>query len=70
MGTLVEGWTSYPVEGAIESSAGPRRRHEPGITDESLNDWLHKFMKTRGHFPSEEAATKLLCLALVRAEQR
>jgi hypothetical protein len=37
---------------------------------ESLNFSLRKIIKTRGHFPSEEAATKLLYLALVRAEQR
>jgi putative transposase len=37
---------------------------------ESLNYSLRKIIKTRGHFPSEEAATKLLYLALVRAEQR
>ena len=37
---------------------------------ESLNYSLRRIIKTRGHFPSEEAATKLLYLALVRAEQR
>ena len=31
---------------------------------ESLNMQLRKIIKTRGHFPSEEAATKLLYLAL------
>jgi putative transposase len=37
---------------------------------ESLNYSLRRIIKTRGHFPSEEAATKLLYLALIRAEQR
>jgi putative transposase len=37
---------------------------------DSLNYSLRKIIKTRRHFPSEEAATKLLYLALVRAEQR
>ncbi len=37
---------------------------------ESLNYSLRRIIKTRGHFPSEEAATKLLYLALVRAEHR
>ncbi|HEY5191683.1 MAG TPA: IS256 family transposase, partial [Candidatus Deferrimicrobium sp.] len=37
---------------------------------ESLNYSLRRIIKTRGHFPNEEAATKLLYLALVRAEQR
>ena len=31
---------------------------------ESLHMQLHKIIKTRGHFPSDEAATKLLWLAL------
>jgi len=31
---------------------------------ESLNNQLRKIIKTRGHFPSDEAATKLLWLAL------
>jgi len=31
---------------------------------ESLNMQLRKILKTRGHFPSDEAATKLLYLAL------
>jgi putative transposase len=37
---------------------------------ESLNFSLRKIIKSRGHFPNEEAATKLLYLALVRAQQR
>ena len=31
---------------------------------ESVNARLRKIIKTRGHFPSDEAATKLLYLAL------
>ncbi|MEX3640501.1 transposase, partial [Paraburkholderia sp. BR14427] len=31
---------------------------------ESVNAQLRKIIKTRGHFPSDEAATKLLWLAL------
>jgi len=31
---------------------------------ESINAQLRKIIKTRGHFPSDEAATKLLWLAL------
>jgi transposase-like protein len=31
---------------------------------ESLNSQLRKIIKTRGHFPSDDAATKLLWLAL------
>gem|GEM_PF-1408576 len=32
---------------------------------ESLNMRLRKVLKTRGHFPSDEAATKLMYLALL-----
>ena len=31
---------------------------------ESVNARLRKILKTRGHFPSDEAATKLIWLAL------
>ena len=31
---------------------------------ESINARLRKIIKTRGHFPSDEAATKLIWLAL------
>ena len=31
---------------------------------ESINAQLRKIIKTRGHFPSDDAATKLIWLAL------
>ena len=31
---------------------------------ESVNERLRKIIKTRGHFPSDDAATKLIWLAL------
>ena len=31
---------------------------------ENINSQLRKFIKTRGHFPSDDAATKLIWLAL------
>jgi putative transposase len=37
---------------------------------EAVNRQLRKIIKTRGHFPTEDAALKLLWLALMRAEQR
>jgi putative transposase len=37
---------------------------------ESLNRQLRKILKTRGHFPSDEAALKLLWLALDKASKR
>ena len=35
---------------------------------ERLNRQVRKAIKTRGHFPDEQAATKLIYLALMRAE--
>jgi putative transposase len=35
---------------------------------ENLNRQIRKSMKTRGHFPDEQAATKLIYLAILRAE--
>lgn len=35
---------------------------------ENLNRQIRKAIKTRGHFPDEQAATKLIYLAIVRAE--
>ena len=37
---------------------------------ESLHSQLRKIIKTRGHFPSDEAATKLLYLALRNIKKR
>ena len=37
---------------------------------ESLNMQLRKVLKTRGHFPSEEAASKLIYLALRNITQQ
>lgn len=35
-----------------------------------MNRQLRKIIKTRGHFPTEDAAIKLLWLALMRAEKK
>lgn len=37
---------------------------------EAVNRQLRKIIKTRGHFPNEDAALKLLWLALMRAEKK
>ncbi len=37
---------------------------------ESLNYTLRKIIKTKGHFPTDDAATKLLFLALRNAEKK
>lgn len=37
---------------------------------ESLHRGLRKAVKTRGHFPSDQAAAKLLCLAIRNVETK
>jgi putative transposase len=37
---------------------------------ENLNRQIRKSIKTRGHFPDEQAATKLIYLAIIRAERK
>ena len=37
---------------------------------EAVNRQLRKIIKTRGHFPTEDAALKLLWLGLIRAEKK
>jgi putative transposase len=37
---------------------------------ENLNRQIRKTIKTRGHFPDEQAATKLIYLAIMRAERK
>jgi len=39
-------------------------------TIEGLHRQVRKAIKTRGHFPDEQAATKLIYLALIRADAR
>jgi transposase-like protein len=55
-----------------ETVAGPGRHLPPFIpvtnSIENLNRQIRKTIKTRGHFPDEQAATKLIYLAILRAE--
>ncbi|MCB9610602.1 MAG: transposase [Polyangiaceae bacterium] len=37
---------------------------------ESVNSQIRKLIKNRGHFPDDDAALKLIYLALVNAEKR
>jgi putative transposase len=37
---------------------------------ENLNRHIRKAIKTRGHFPDEQAATKLIYLAIIKAERK
>ena len=56
---------------AIEAVMGHRRHPPPFIRDtnaiEALNRQLRKAIKTKGHFPNEEAARKLIYLAITNA---
>lgn len=52
---------------SLSEVAEQLRRYVPGYTTnaiESVNARLRKIIKTRGHFPSDDAATKLIWLAL------
>ena len=44
----------------------------PSVTNsiEALHRQIRKIIKTRGHFPTEDAARKLLYLAITKAETR
>jgi putative transposase len=47
-----------------------RRLVYPTNSIENLNRQIRKAIKTRGHFPDEQAATKLIYLAITRAETK
>jgi transposase-like protein len=55
-----------------ETVAGPGRHLPPFIpvtnSIENLNRQIRKTIKTRGAFPDEQAATKLIYLTILRAE--
>src|SRR4051812_31406056 len=62
------------VVGARDPVHGAARRAAPGglhtNTIEGLHRQIRKAIKTRGHFPDEQAATKLIYLALMRADAK
>ncbi len=55
----------------IEAVGGHRQHLQPFHTgyepDRALNRQLRKALKTKGHFPTEEAARKLIYLAIINA---
>jgi transposase-like protein len=64
--------TSPEALNSCNGSVEATRRHLPHfIPDtnarEALNRQLRKAVKTKGHFPSEDAARKLLYLAILNA---
>jgi transposase-like protein len=62
--------TRTPLLG-VEAVLGHEKHPPPFIRDtnaiEALNRQLRKAIKTKGHFPNEEAARKLIYLAIVNA---
>ena len=78
MPRVPDGRTVLTEPEALNSCNGPvmrRRWHlPPYIPDtnsiEALHRQLRKIIKTRGHFPTEDAARKLIYLAITKAEAR
>jgi transposase-like protein len=62
--------TRTPLLG-VEAVLGHEKHPPPFIRDtnaiEALNRQLRKAIKTKGHFPNEEAAKKLIYLAVTNA---
>ena len=78
MPRVPDGRTVLTEPEALNSCNGPvsrTRRHLPPfipVTNsiEALHRQIRKIIKTRGHFPTEDAARKLLYLAITKAETR
>ena len=69
---IVTSWRSN-WERVIPFLAFPREIRKAIYTTnviESLNSMLRRAIKTRGHFPNDDAATKLLYLALTKAQKK
>ena len=69
---VVEGWLARweNITPFLSLPADLRRVVYTTNSIENLNRQIRKAIKTRGHFPSEEAATKLIYLAICRAETK
>jgi len=78
MPRVPDGRTVLTEPEALNSCNGPfvaaRRHLPPFIPDtnsiEALHRQLRKIIKTRGHFPTEDAARKLIYLAITKAETK
>jgi transposase-like protein len=59
---------------SVEAALGHERHPRPFIpvtnAIEALNRQLRKAIKTKGHFPNEDAARKLIYLAIIRAQTK
>ena len=78
MPRVPDGRTVLTGPEALNSCNGPvmrRRWHLPPFipdtnTIEALNRQIRKIIKTRGSFPDEDSARKLLYLAITRAQRK
>jgi len=78
MPRVPDGRTVLTEPEALNRCNGPvsrtRRHPPPFIPDtnpiEALHRQLRKIIKTRGHFPTEDSARKLIYLAIQKAEAR
>ena len=76
MPRVPDGRTVLTEPEALNSCNGPfvaARRHLPPFIPttnsiEALHRQLRKIIKTRGHFPTEDSARKLIYLAIQKAE--
>jgi hypothetical protein len=67
--------THHPGRSSAADTVPRHGRHLPPflpVTNsiEALHRQIRKAIKTRGHFPDEQAATKLIYLAIERAERK
>jgi transposase-like protein len=67
--------TEPAADNGCNGSVVATRRHLPPFipdtnTIEALNRQIRKIIKTRGSFPNEDSARKLLYLAITRAQQK
>jgi putative transposase len=79
MPLVPDGHTVLTDPEALKRCNGPVRGNAAGHlapfipdtnTIEALNRQIRKIIKTRGSFPSEDSARKLLYLAITRAQQK
>ena len=62
--------TNALLSRTIEGQGHLRSSPEPPNSIEALHRQTRKIIKTRGHFPTEDAARKLIYLAITKAETR
>jgi transposase-like protein len=68
-------YSPSPAHASAKTQSGDHQGHPPRFirdtnTIEALNRQIRKIIKTRGSFPNEDAARKLLYLAITRAQTK